>query len=94
MLDVVFTNKFKKELKRAQKRGYKMAKINKVIEILADGKKLPKKYKDHRLTNYSEYDNVRECHIEPDWLLIYHVEHHTLSLILLRTGTHSDLFSK
>ena len=92
MLNVVFTTKFKKELKKAQRRGCDMAKINRVIGLLADGKKLPQKYRDHQLTNYSDYENVRECHIEPDWLLVYHVEGDSLSLILLRTGTHSDLF--
>lgn len=92
MLNVVFTTKFKKELKKAQRRGYNMAKINKVIDLLADGKKLPRKYKDHQLVNYGDYDNVRECHIEPDWLLVYHIDGDSLSLFLLRTGTHSDLF--
>ena len=94
MLEAVFTAKFKKELKKAQKRGLNMKKLNKVIDLLVDGKKLPKRYHDHALTNSRDYHNVRECHIEPDWLLIYRIEGDTLTLYLMRTGTHSDLFGK
>ena len=94
MLEAVFTAKFKKELKKAQKRGLNMKKLNKVIDLLVDGKKLPRRYHDHALTNSRDYHNVRECHIEPDWLLIYRIEGDTLTLYLMRTGTHSDLFGK
>ena len=92
MLDAVFTSKFKKDLKRAEKRGLKMAKINKVIDILVDGKTLPRKYHDHALEDSRDYHNVRECHIEPDWLLVYRIENDTLTLFLMRTGSHNDLF--
>ena len=60
--------------------------------MLSDEKKLPDKYRDHALTNYAKGNNVRECHIKPDWLLIYKVYSDRLVLELLRTGTHSDLF--
>ncbi|MBR6163735.1 type II toxin-antitoxin system YafQ family toxin, partial [bacterium] len=72
-------------------RGYDMSKLEKVIDILCSLKPLPKKYKDHALSgNYITY---RECHIEPDWLLVYKIENNTLTLVLSRTGTHSDLFN-
>lgn len=93
-LKVVYTNKFQRELKLAKKRGLKIRKLEKVIELLASGEKLPVKLRDHKLTNYSEYAGVRECHIEPDWLLIYSIDRGALTLYLLRTGTHSDVFGK
>lgn len=90
MLKIIFTSRIKKDLKLAQKRGCDIEKLSKVMHILADNKALPEKYKDHSLSgNYSGY---RECHIEPDWLLIYKIENDILALILFRTGTHSDLF--
>lgn len=92
MLKTVFTKAFKKDLKLAGRRGMKLRKLDKVIEMLANGKRLPAKYRDHALMNYGDYDGVRECHIEPDWLLVYHVDEDCLQLLLLRTGTHSDLF--
>ena len=61
-----------------------------VMKILAKGEKLPKKYKDHELKG--DYQGHRECHIQPDWLLIYKIENEVLILTLTRTGTHSDLF--
>lgn len=73
-----------------QKRGKDISKLEKVIDILSSGGIFPEKYLDHALSgNYSGY---RECHIEPDWLLIYKIENATLTLILFRTGSHSDLF--
>lgn len=92
MLKVTFTTKFKKDLKRAEKRGYKMKKLNHVIEELIDDRELPPKYRDHALTESKHYHDARECHIEPDWLLVYRKNDETLTLLLLRTGTHSDLF--
>ena len=84
------TSQFKKDLKLAKKRGYAIELINNIISLLASGEKLPAKNKDHALTgNYSGY---RECHIEPDWLLVYEINDEELILILTRTGTHADIF--
>lgn len=84
------TTQFKKDLKLTKKRGYSIELINNIISTLANGEKLPAKYKDHALTgNYSGY---RECHIEPDWLLVYEIHDEELILILTRTGTHADIF--
>lgn len=90
IVNVQYTKKFNKDSKLAIKRGYNIQKLKDVIELIREGNPLPAKYFDHQLTgNYISY---RECHIEPDWLLIYKIEDDTLTLILLRTGTHSDLF--
>lgn len=84
------TNKFKKDLKLCQSRGYDLKKIHDVIQVLANGEKLSEKYRDHALTgNWTGY---RECHILPDWLLIYKYSNDDLILFLTRTGTHSDLY--
>jgi addiction module toxin, relE/stbE family len=84
------TVKFQKDLKRIQKRGYNISLLTDVLNILANGEKLPRKYKDHSLIG--NYKNCRECHITPDWLLIYEISNEELILYLTRTGTHSDLF--
>ncbi|MBR6062029.1 MAG: type II toxin-antitoxin system YafQ family toxin [Spirochaetales bacterium] len=86
------TNQFQKDLKLAQRRGYNMQAITDVIKKLADGETLPKKNYDHALSG--KYKGCRECHIQPDWLLIYEIENQELILYLSRTGTHSDLFGK
>ena len=88
---VRFSKKFTKDYKLIQKRNYKIKKLHEVVEILSSGKNLPEKYKDHALSgNYSGY---RECHIQPDWLLIYKIENDIFTLVLSRTDTHSDLFN-
>ena len=92
MLKIEYTNRFKKEYKLAIKRGYKVEKLIEVITLLSQEKDLPSKYRDHLLIDSKKYVNVRECHIEPDWLLIYEINRDCLVLTLLRTGTHSDLF--
>ena len=69
MLEILYLNSFKKDYKLAKKRGKNISKLKTVIEIIAEGKKLPEKYKDHQLKG-SEYKGCRECHIEPDWLLV------------------------
>ena len=92
MLEIIFDNKFKKEYKRALKRGCKPDKMEKVLDILANEKPMPPKYKDHQLTDSKNFKNVRECHIDPDWLLVYRIEKQVQILRCLRTGTHSDLF--
>ena len=84
------TTKFQKDLKKAQKRGYDMSLIADIIKKLAAGEVLPEKNRDHPLSG--NYAGCRECHITPDWLLIYEIEKDTLILYLTRTGTHSDLF--
>ena len=90
MMKIKYHNSFKKDYKRIKKRGRNIEKLKHVIELLASGQKLDQKYRDHELTG--NYKNLRECHIEPDWLLIYQIENEELILILSRTGTHSDLF--
>ena len=89
-LNVRFTKKFNKDRKLIIKRGYDIQKLKNVIKILQKGETLNAKYLDHSLSG--NYQGYRECHIEPDWLLIYKIENDTLTLILSRTGTHSDLF--
>lgn len=82
--------KFQKDLKRVQKRGYDISLLTDVLNILANGETLPEKYKDHNLNG--NYEDCRQCHITPDWLLIYEISNEELFLYLTRTGTHSDLF--
>ena len=89
-LDIIASNKFRKDVKLAKKRGLSLDKLELVVETLANQIPLDKKYKDHALTgNYAAF---RECHIEPDWLLIYRQDLDVLELFLFRTGFHSDLF--
>ncbi len=90
MLDVRYSSKFNKDYKLIKKRGCNLDKLKKVVALLRDGIKLPPKYKDHALSG--NYANFRECHIEPDWLLIYKIDNSVLILTVFRTGTHSDLF--
>lgn len=90
MLTIRYETTFKKDFKRIIKRGYNIRLLEDVIEILASGQMLPKKYKDQNLTG--NYSDCRECHITPDWLLIYKINNNELILYLTRTGTHSDLF--
>ena len=90
MLNIVLSNRFKKDLKTISKRNYNLDLLDEVVSTLAEQKPLPEKNKDHPLTGY--YIGFRECHIQPDWLLIYRVENEDLILFLSRTGTHSDLF--
>lgn len=89
-LTVKTTAAFKKDYKLAVKRGLKTERLDVVIEMLAMGKPLPPEYRDHELSN--NWKGHRECHIQPDWLLIYRIEDAVLVLTLARTGTHSDLF--
>lgn len=84
------SNQFKKDVKLAQKRGYDLGKLTTVIKKLANGETLEPKYRDHQLTG--NFGVCRECHIQPDWLLLYEIENEQLMLYLSRTGTHSDLF--
>ena len=90
MLDIVLSNRFKKDYKLAKKRGYDMKLLDEAVNIIASGNTLPERYKDHELIG--DYSGCRECHITPDWLLIYEIIDDELVLYLTRTGTHSDLF--
>ena len=90
MLNVRFSSAFKKDFKTCVKRGYKMPLLQDVIDTLRIPAALPEKNKDHQLTG--NFSGCRECHIEPDWLLIYKQSDDELQLF--RTGTHSDLFGK
>ena len=87
MLEIVPSNQFRKDLKLARKRGLKIERLKEVVNILAEQKKLEDKYRDHGLSG-----DYRECHIEPDWLLVYRIDEDVLELFLFRTGSHSDLF--
>lgn len=84
------TTKFQKDLKRLQRRGYDLSLLTDIIKKIAEGETLPEKNKDHNLSG--NYSGCRECHIMPDWLLIYEIADEELFLYLTRTGTHSDLF--
>ncbi|MCM1305838.1 MAG: type II toxin-antitoxin system YafQ family toxin [Bacteroides sp.] len=92
MLKIEYQGQFKKDFKLAVKRGCDIAELQKVITLLANEQPLPERYRDHALMNTKDYKDVRECHIQPDWLLIYKVVDENLILKLIRTGTHSDLF--
>lgn len=88
MLTIRSVSQFKKDYKRCVKRGYEIHKLQNIIRHLANEKGLEARYRDHALLG--EYKDCRECHIEPDWLLIYLLS--GTELVLVRTGTHSDLF--
>ena len=90
MFEVVLSNRFKKDLKLAVKRGMNLEELNSIVDQLAAGQALPEKNHDHALTG--DYIGFRECHIRPDWLLVYRVDGEELILFLFRTGTHTDLF--
>ncbi len=90
--DIVWTTQFKKDYKLAVKRHLDIDLLDDIIRALSCGETLPEKNKDHALS--SNWEGYRECHILPDWLLIYRIEDDLLILTLARTGTHSDLFGK
>ncbi|NLG38934.1 MAG: type II toxin-antitoxin system YafQ family toxin [Fibrobacter sp.] len=91
--EIIPSSTFKKDLKLAKKRGLNLSFLKRVIDLLAaSDSPLPKEYKDHNLCG--NYEGFRECHIQPDWLLIYKKNQENLFLYLTRTGSHSDLFKK
>lgn len=90
MLTINYHTLFKKDFKRIKKRGYDISRLEKIVELLANEVPLPEQFKDHNLSG--NYNGFRECHIAPDWLLIYQVNNNELVLVLSRTGSHSDLF--
>ena len=90
MLDVILSNRFKKDLKTLKKRGYDLDLLDAIVNQLAAEKPLEDKHHDHSLMG--DYAGFRECHILPDWLLVYRIDADEIFLLLSRTGTHSDLF--
>ena len=89
---IKFTNAYKKSYKRAKKRGLNLKLLDDVVEALGHGYKLDAKYRDHAL--HGNWEGFRECHIQLDWLLIYLVENDVLTLTLVETGTHADIFDE
>ena len=89
-LSIVMSKRFRQDLKRAKKRGFDLMQLETVIDKIANRELLELKYHDHNLSG--DLSGFRECHISPDWLLVYRVEDNELELFLFRTGTHSDLF--
>lgn len=90
MYDVRMTSRYSKSYKKMRKRGMNMALLDDVVDLLRHGEKLPPKYKDHALKG--KYLGFRECHILPDWLLVYAIDDNILVLALSNTGTHADIF--
>ena len=91
-LDIVWTTQFKKDYKLALKRNMDIELLDNIIRALSRGEILPEKNKDHSLSG--DWVGHRECHIQPDWLLVYRIDDDVLVLTLSRTGTHSDLFNR
>lgn len=87
-----FTGEFKRSLKRCLKRGYDEQLLTEVLDILVEKGRLPEKYRPHIL--HGQYDGYWECHIQPDWLLIWDRKENELVLLMVDTGTHADLFGK
>ncbi len=91
-LNVKYTSRFKKGLKLAAKRGLDISLLESVVVKIQNRVPLDEKYRDHALSG--DYAGYRECHVQPDWLLIYLIEDDILTLTLVETGTHADLFKK
>ena len=92
MYQVKFTTAYKRAYKLMKKRGLDISLLNEVVDLLRQGRQLEERYHDHGLTG--DLAGFRECHIKPDWLLIYFIENDILTLTLIDTGSHSDLFRK
>ena len=91
---VQYTSRFKKEFKKILKQGKDENLFLEVLNSIANGKELAEKYKNHKLINDQTFKECYECHIQPDWLLVYKVQDNELVLLLFATGSHSDLFNK
>lgn len=91
-LEVYYSKKFKKSLRKVLKQGKDINKLLYLVELIASEEELPPKYKNHKLKDDKFYKNCSECHIEPDWLLIYEYINDKLILLLVDTGSHSELF--
>ena len=92
MYQVKFTAAYKKSYKLMKKRGLDLSLLDEVVDLLRQGKRLNEKYRDHALSG--NFAGFRECHIQPDWLLVYLIENDVLTLTLVDTGSHSDIFKK
>lgn len=92
--NIDFTSNFKKQHKKIKKQGKDLNKLYEVINKLANGEELEPKYKNHELIDDKRYKNCKECHIQPDWLLIYQIQDNQLILLLFATGSHSELLKK
>lgn len=90
---VISSSKFNKQLKKAAKQGKDIEKLKIIVKKLANCERLELKYKDHALKDTNNYKDCRECHIEPDWLLVYKIKNNELILYLIETGSHADLFN-
>lgn len=88
--DIVITNSCKRDIKKASKQGKNINLLFEIVDQLSEGKELPAKYRDHKLSG--KYEGKRECHIEPDFLLIYQINEKEIILYLVRVGSHSELF--
>ena len=88
------TSKFKRDYKKLKKQNKDIKKLENIIYKLANGEELETKYKNHKLVDDKKYKDCFECHITPDWLLVYKIKENELVLLLFATGTHSDLFNK
>ena len=84
------TRQFTSDLRRMELRGKDLSKLKPIVDLLAEEKPLPEKYRDHPLRG--DWEGYRECHIEPNWLLVYKIEEKKLILVLTRTGSHADIF--
>lgn len=92
MHQVKFTTAYKKAYKLMKKRGLDLSLLDEVVDLLRQGKQLDERYRDHALTG--NFAGFRECHIKPDWLLVYLIENDILTLTLVDTGSHADIFRK
>ena len=92
--NIEITSRFKKDYKKIRKQNKDINKLIEVLEVLANGEELDPKYKNHKLVDDKNFKNCNECHITPDWLLVYKIEDDKLILLLFATGSHSDLFKK
>ena len=88
-----YTTKFKKQYNKLKKQGKDLNKLQEIVIKLSNNELLDEKYKNHRLTDDRNYKDCYECHIEPDWLLIYKIKDEELILLLFATGSHSELFN-
>lgn len=92
--NVKYSSNFKKSLRKVIKQGKNIEKLLDIVDKLANNEELELKHKNHKIINDKYYKNCGECHIEPDWLLVYKYQENDLVLLLVDTGSHSDLFNK
>ena len=88
---ITYTSKFKSQLKKLKKQGKDLKKVKNIIEKLAKGEKLNYSYKDHKLIDNNYFHYCRECHVEPDWLLVYQINKDKLIIYFIETGSHSEI---